>query len=78
MGLRFRLKADYDISKFPKDEQVILTALKKYGMIVADNGGDWFLGGAPDPRWNDENLSTLKRVKGSDFEAVFTGPVQTQ
>jgi len=76
MGLRFRLKASYDISKFPKDAQVILTALKKYGMIVADNGGDWFLSGAPDPRWNDENLATLKQVKGSDFEAVFTGPVQ--
>ncbi len=78
MGLRLRLKASYDISKFPKDAQIILTALKKYGMIVADNGGDWYLGGAPDPRWNDADLATLKQVKGSDFEAVFTGPVQTK
>jgi hypothetical protein len=77
MGLRVRLKADYDISGFPKEAQVILRCLKKYGMIVADNGGDWFVTGAPDPRWNDDVLNTLKRVKGSDFEAVDTGPVVT-
>ncbi len=72
MGLRFRLKASYDISGFPPSAQVILKALKKYGMIVADNGGSWFISGAPDSRWNDEELATLKRVKGSDFEAVLT------
>ena len=77
MGLRVRLKADYDISGFPKEVQVILRCLKKYGMIVADNGGDWFVTGAPDPRWDDEALSAMKRVKGSDFEVVDTGPVHT-
>jgi len=75
MGLRVRLKADYDTSAFPPQAKVILQALKTYGMIVADNGGDWFLTGAPDPRWDDEDLSTLKRVKGADFEAVDTGPI---
>jgi hypothetical protein len=70
MGMRVRLKATYDISRFPPPARVILTALKKYGMIVADNGGDWFLSGAPDPRWDDEQLSTLKQVKGRDFEVV--------
>ena len=75
MGLRFRLNADYDISGFPPQAKTILTALKRYGMIVADNGGDWFISGTPDPRWNDDDLNTLKRVKGSDFEAVDTGPI---
>jgi hypothetical protein len=71
MGMRVRLRADFDISKFPASAQVILTALKKYGMIVADNGSDWFLSGAPDPRWNDDELNTLKRVKGRDFEVIL-------
>jgi len=70
MGMRVRLKADFDISGFPPEAQVILAALKKYGLILADNGSDWYLSGAPDPRWNDDNLNTLKRVKGSDFEVV--------
>ena len=73
MGLRLRLKASYDISKAPKNIQVILKGLKTYGMLLADNGGDWFISGAPDPKWNDEELQWLKRVKGSDFEAVNTG-----
>jgi hypothetical protein len=77
MGLRFRLKADYDISGFPESAQVILRALKTYGMIVADNGGDWFVSGAPDARWNDEEIGTLKRLRGRDFEAVKTGEVVT-
>ena len=77
MGLRLRLKADYDISSFPPQAQVILTALKKYGMIMADNGGDWYISGAPNPKWDDEQLSTLKRVKGSAFEVVDTGPITT-
>nr|CAA9233674.1 outermembrane protein [uncultured Armatimonadetes bacterium] len=78
MGMRVRLKAGYDISGFPPPARVILTALKRYGMIVADNGGDWFVSGSPDPRWNDEDLATLKRVKGRDFEVVKMGEVVTK
>jgi hypothetical protein len=78
MGLRLRLKAQYDISRFPPEDQVILRALKTYGLIVADNGGDWFISGAPDKRWNDDNLHALTRVKGRDFEAVDTGPIVTR
>jgi hypothetical protein len=70
MGVRFRLRPDYDISGFSKPDQVILTALKHYGMILADNGGAWFVSGVPDPRWNEDDLRNLNRVKGSDFEAV--------
>jgi hypothetical protein len=73
MGMRVRLKADFDISAFPPTARVILTALKKYGMIVADNGSNWFISGAPDPRWKDDELETLKRVKGGDFEVVKMG-----
>jgi hypothetical protein len=75
MGMRVRLKADFDISPFPKTVQVILRALKKYGMILADNGGDWYISGAPDPRWDDNELAELKRIKGQHFEVVNTGPV---
>lgn len=78
MGLRVRLRADYDVSRFPDCAQVILRGLKTYGMILADNGGDWFVSGAPDPRWNDDELGTLKRVKVSDFEVVETGPLVTR
>ena len=74
MGLRLRLRADFDISGFPAKVQVILRALKKYGMIVADNGSSWYISGAPDPRWNDDELHTLSQVPGSAFEAVYTGP----
>jgi len=75
MGMRVRLKSDFEISGFPDEVQVILTALKRYGMYLADNGGDWFLIGAPDERWDDERLATMKRIKVSDFEVVDTGPV---
>ena len=75
MGLRLRLKASVDLSAFPAEAQVVLQALKTYGMIVADNGSDWFLSGAPDPRWDDSKLRTLKQIKGSDFEVVNTGPI---
>jgi hypothetical protein len=78
MGMRVRLKADYDISSFPPHAQVILQALKTYGMIVADNGSDWYISGAPDPRWDDDELGTLKRVKGKDFEVVKMGTLVTQ
>ncbi len=70
MGQRFRLKASYDISSFAPEVQVILRALKKYGMILADNGSSWYITGAPDSRWNDEIMAQLKTVKGSDLEAV--------
>lgn len=70
MGLRVRLRADYDISRFPPSARVILKALQTYGMILADNGGDWFLSGTPDPRWNEGELATLKRIKGADLEVV--------
>ena len=75
MGLRVRLKASYDISGFPPSAQVILKGLKKYGMILADNGGNWFVSGAPDPRWPDKEIDTLKRVKGSDFEVIRIGNI---
>jgi hypothetical protein len=70
MGERFRLKASFDISTFPADVQVILRAMKKYGIILADNGSAWYISGKPDPRWNDDNLHTLSRLLGSNFEAV--------
>ncbi len=70
MGQRFRLKADFDISGFSSEVQVILRALKKYGMILADNGAPWYLSGVPDSRWNNDNLHELQQVLGSNFEAV--------
>ncbi|HZQ08087.1 MAG TPA: hypothetical protein VFD70_16000 [Anaerolineae bacterium] len=71
MGERFRLKASFDVSGFSPQVQVILKALKKYGMFLADNGGNWFISGAPDERWdNDLLVGELRRVRGSDFEAV--------
>lgn len=71
MGQRFRLKASLDISGFSPQVQVILRALKKYGMILADNGSSWYISGAPDPSWNDDALvSELRQVHGGDFEAV--------
>jgi hypothetical protein len=70
MGQRFRLKASFDISTYPADVQVILRALKKYGMMIADNGSAWYLSGAPDSRWNNSNLSKLGNLPGSAFEAV--------
>jgi hypothetical protein len=73
MGLRVRLKASFDVSGFPRQARVVLTALKRYGMLVADNGSSWYISGAPDPRWNNDDLHTLGRVKGSDFEVVQTG-----
>ena len=78
MGMRVRLKADVDISRFPATCQVILKCLQTYGMIVADNGSDWFISGAPDPRWNDDELGALKQIKGSDFEVVKMGPLTTK
>ncbi len=78
MGMRVRLKASVDISSYPPAVQVILRALKTYGMFVADNGSNWYISGAPDPRWNDGDLSTLKNIKGSNFEVVSMGTIVTQ
>lgn len=75
MGLRLRLKAGYGIGRFSGQARVILAALKRYGLIVADNGSDWFIGGTPDRRWNDQVLDQLKTVPGRAFEAVRTGPI---
>ena len=77
MGMRMRLKAGFDISGFPPNDQVILTALKQYGVIVADNGGAMFITGAPDERWNNSELDQLKTLIASDFEVVLMGPVYT-
>ena len=73
MGARFRLKASVDISSYPAPMQVILRAMKEYGLILADNGGNMFFTGAPDSRWNDEELNMLKNLHGSDFEMVQIG-----
>ncbi len=70
MGQRFRLKASVDISRFSPKNQAILRALKTYGMFLADNGSPWFLSGAPNDAWNNDELRQLGQLKGSDFEAV--------
>ncbi len=77
MGMRLRLKAEFDISGFPADDQVILTALKQYGMIMADNGSSMFLGGDPDDRWSNDDLSLLRQVSASDFEVLLIQPLYT-
>ena len=70
MGLRVRLRADFDVGGFPPVVQTILRGLKKYGMMVADNGSDWYVSGAPDARWDDDALRSLRGVTGADFEVV--------
>jgi hypothetical protein len=72
MGLRLRLKASVDISRYGPQSRVILTALKRYGMILADNGSAYYVSGAPDPRWNDDDLHALHGITGSMFEVVNT------
>jgi hypothetical protein len=70
MGLRLRLGAGFDISGYPRDAQVILQAMKTYGMIVADNGSSWYITGVPDERWDNDVLHVLGQVPGSAFEAL--------
>jgi hypothetical protein len=77
MGTRVRLQADFDISGYPQQARVILQAMKTYGMIVADNGSNWFVSGTPDPRWSDAQLNTLKNVPGTAFDVVTLGAVTT-
>ena len=78
MGMRVRLKASVDISPYPASVQVILRALKKYGMIVADNGSNWFISGSPDSRWNDDELGQLRGIEGQDFEVIRMDNIVTQ
>jgi hypothetical protein len=78
MGTRLRLQASFDISGFSQANQVILTALKKYGMILADNGSAIYISGAPDSRWSNDDLHNLSSLTGADFDVVTTGPVYTE
>jgi hypothetical protein len=75
MGLRLRLKASFDLTPYHGQALVVLRALKRYGLIVADNGSPWYITGAPSAAWNDEDLDQLKNVPGSAFEAVSSGPI---
>lgn len=77
MGMRVRLKSTIDITGFAPEVQVILKALQKYGMILADNGSDWFMSGCPDDRWDNSHLQQLKKLKGRDFEVLMMKDVVT-
>jgi hypothetical protein len=77
MGMRLRLSAAYDITALTGEARVIAEAMQRYGLMVADNGSNWFFQGASDPRWNDDDLNQLKAIPGSAFEVVDTGPVRT-
>ena len=72
MGLRLRLNASFSMAGYPRQARIVLEALKRYGMLVSDNGSDWYITGAPDPRWSNDQLRALKRVPGSAFEVVDT------
>ena len=78
MGMRLRLKASFDISGFSATNQVILTALQQYGMIMADNGSNMYISGAPDDRWDNDDLHNLDQVTAADFEVVQMNPIYTQ
>jgi hypothetical protein len=73
MGQRLRLRRGFDVSRFPPQARVLLRALKRYGMILADNGAPWYVSGAPHRRWSNDDLHSLHRVPGSAFEVVDTG-----
>ena len=77
MGMRVRLKASFDISSYPPQAQVVLAALKKYGMIMADNGSSLYISGDPDKRWNNDDLGALKKVPASAFEVLLISPLYT-
>jgi hypothetical protein len=70
MGQRLRLRRGFDVSRFPRQARIVLRALKRYGVILADNGSSWYVSGAPDPRWSNDQLHTLHQVPGSAFEVV--------
>ncbi|WP_457636709.1 hypothetical protein [Oceanithermus sp.] len=78
MGMRLRLRADYDTSGFPPQTRVILEAMKKYGIVLADNGSAWYLSGVPDERWDNDDLHSLSRLVGADFEAVDTSEMMIE
>ena len=76
MGLRVRLKAGVDISKLPRQARIVAQAMKTYGMIVADNGSNWYVSGAPSPKWSNDQLHALGALHGSDFEVVDTSKLR--
>jgi hypothetical protein len=78
LGIRLRLKASFDISGYSGQARVILTALKKYGMILADNGSNWYISGTSNPSFDDNALNQLKNVTGSSFEVISTGAITHQ
>jgi hypothetical protein len=73
MGERLRLRRDYDVSHLPRQARIVAQALKQYGMLVADNGSDWYISGAPNRGWDNDALHTLGGIHGGDFEVVRTG-----
>jgi len=75
MGIRVRLRSSFRLNGYPLQARVILEALKKYGMVLADNGSPWFISGSPSPHWDNEQLRTLRRLSGADFEVVDTAPL---
>ncbi|MDB4949597.1 MAG: hypothetical protein JWM27_2246 [Gemmatimonadetes bacterium] len=78
MGMRVRLRADFDAASLPASVQPIVQAMKTYGMLLADNGSGWYVSGAPDARWSDDELAALSRVRSSDFQVVKMGTLTTQ
>ena len=78
MGLRLRLKSSVDISKLPKQARIVAEAMKRYGVILADNGSPWYISGTPDEHWDNDALHALGRLRGSDFEAVQTAGLMDQ
>jgi hypothetical protein len=76
MGLRLRLRADFDVSRYTGQARVMLNAMRRYGLIVADTGANWYVSGGTDSRWNDDDLAQLHSVPGTAFEAVNTGAIQ--
>jgi hypothetical protein len=76
LGARFRLRADFPVENYSLQVQVILRAMQRYGLILADNGSPWYLSGAPDERWDNDMLRELKELQGSDFEAVDASSLQ--
>ena len=76
MGLRVRLKAGVDISKLPRQARIVAQAMKTYGLILADNGSNWYVSGAPSPHWSNDELHALGSLSGSDFEVVDTSKLR--